>query len=227
MVAQVGYDAYAAPLYEWCNAVSMVFALLCGVVCAHEVGWSRGSCAMLATTALHLPVSFGYHAGCALRLFESRVDNAARMMDQSMVLVACAAAAYCTSASTTYSALVTAWAAGGIPAVWTAPTTEALKRRRRSTIAGGVALYMAPTARRALASADERANLITAAVCFGMGALCLAENRKSLRGWGHCVFHVWIAGLQVAILRSGLHAWRGVEGWSVEDLPVDRPAGMA
>jgi hypothetical protein len=40
-----------------------------------------------------------------------------------------------------------------------------------------------------------------------VGALCLVHNRRSLKGWGHTVFHVWTAGLQVAIIRSGAVAW--------------------
>ena len=172
------YDWAAAPRYEWCNAFSMALALYCGVAARESAltlvgnrsGWTKGCVAMLATTALHLPVSFGYHAGCALRCFADRVDNAMRMADQTMVLVACVSAAYCTSASVAYAAFVCVAVASGVPAVWSSPTTPALARRRQGTIAGGVALYLAPTAMRAATgSTHELVNLVAAVGCFVMG----------------------------------------------------------
>lgn len=185
---------------ELCNAVSMmapslVIAWHYLVANARECFWHEHTLAFATGTLLHLPFSLSYHLMCAYEVFEDRVDNKARKLDQTFIHVCCVFYSFALGGVGMYCLGCTVLHLWYIFRLWMPGSHDHPKRRRRSVIIG-MLLYTLPMAWRG----DLRN--YTLALMNGGSAVVSGYSNVKLEGWGHTTAHVLIGGFAHVLLQS-------------------------
>lgn len=181
------------PTQEVCNAATMLLPSLALVLSCHpkrtHADW------ILLGTCMHLPSSFAYHLQCALDSKGDRIDNDLRRLDQSMQHAVAPMFAYALShGSWSVAALNLPLNVYGIAKLWDPSTCN--DGRRWRLVGLSMLLYTAPMLIR-----RDWAGCSCAAAYGTLGA-ALFVNSRALGGWGHCGFHVCMAGFGLALARS-------------------------
>jgi hypothetical protein len=168
---------------EMANAVTM-FAPTLALV--HSIGERPHVLVMvlLVGSAMHLPVSFTYHLGCALNHYPDRIDNDMRRLDQTLQIVSGSLFAGALSGSWLYGILHFMLHLRSICTMWWMNTSNDGNRWKHVLLS--VLAYLAPMQWRG----DTR-NYALALGCMTVGGLCFvpSANHRFFRGWGHSVFH--------------------------------------
>ena len=185
---------------ELCNAVSMmapslVIAWHYLVANARECFWHEHTLAFATGTLLHLPFSLSYHLMCAYEVFEDRVDNKARKLDQTFIHVCCVFYSFALGGVGMYCLGCTVLHLWYIFRLWMPGSHDHPKRRRRSVIIG-MLLYTLPMAWR-----GDLGNY-TLALMNGGSAVVSGYSNVKLEGWGHTTAHVLIGGFAHVLLQS-------------------------
>ena len=164
---------------EVLNGVSMIAPLATAAV--HVPATKYGMVALLGT-ALHAPVSCGYHLMCAAKLNPDPVDCVGRKLDQTFIHVAAALLTYGTSHSVQYTAAAAALNTRYIRLLWTNGPHDTPKARRLR-IALAYAVYLLPV----FLNNVRIGGRIFLSLLLSSGAFIFD---KALRGVGHTVFHL-------------------------------------
>mmetsp|Transcript_48727 Transcript_48727/g.96470 ORF Transcript_48727/g.96470 Transcript_48727/m.96470 type:complete len:218 (+) Transcript_48727:433-1086(+) len=187
-------------LQEFCNAFSMlapslVIAWHYLVVNARECFWHAHTRAFATGTLIHLPFSMGYHILCACEVFEDKVENKARKLDQTFIHVCSVFYSFALSGVGAYwvgCSILHLWY---IFRLWTVGPHDNPKRRRRSVLIG-MLLYMIPMIWR-----QDRRNY-TLALVNGSSVVASGVFNTYLAGWGHTTAHVAFGGFAHFLLQS-------------------------
>jgi hypothetical protein len=144
-------------------------------------------------TALHAPVSCGYHFLCAAQLNPDPVNCIARKLDQTFIHICAAMLAYSTSHSTSYTAAAAALNTRYIRLLWVeGPHNTSKKRRFRIFVA--YVMYVAPIF---LTNVRLGARMIF--TLLASSAAFIFD--KSLRGAGHTVFHLGLGAFCIDLAK--------------------------
>jgi hypothetical protein len=185
------------PAQEACNAATMLLPSLSLVLWCQkqQPRTTHAEWILLFGTCMHLPSSFSYHLQCALDPSKDRIDNDLRRLDQSMQHAVAPMFAYALShGSWTVAALNVPLNAYGIAKLWDASTCNDGRRWRLVGIS--MLLYMAPMLAR-----GDWSSFACATASGSLGAALFVASR-ALGGWGHCGFHVCMAGFALCLARS-------------------------
>jgi hypothetical protein len=164
---------------EVLNGVSMVVPLAAMALKAPATRYGR---AALIGTALHAPVSCGYHLMCAAKLNPDPANCVGRKLDQTFIHVAAAMITYATSHSIQYTAAAAAMNTRHIRLLWTAGPHDTPKARRLR-IAMAYIVYLLPVfLNNVHMGARILLSLLVSCAAFIFD--------KRLKGVGHTVFHL-------------------------------------
>ena len=182
------------PAQEVGNAVSM---LLPTAALALHASWAAPNqlvTILLIGSAMHLPVSFTYHLGCACDRYPDCIDNDMRRLDQSMQHVSGTLYAFALSGGSVAYTLGNAAAnLHSIRQLWHPETSNDGLRWRH--VLASVLLYTAPMLWRG----DWR-NYILAAASMGFGTFAFVPGCAG--GWGHTLFHIALVAFAHALAES-------------------------
>jgi len=184
------------PTQELCNALTM---LLPSAVVGFSYWLSphAGVAVILCGGLIHLPSSVAYHASAACGRLQDKVDNDLRRMDQTYTHIVAALYAYALSGSAACAAWNALANAGFIWQVWRRPTRN--DGRRWVSVLLSVALYTLPMLYRGDVEnyAWAWVNLVVGGAAFQP---CV--NYGVFGGWGHSVFHFFLAWYGLALSES-------------------------
>lgn len=162
---------------------------------------------LLRTAVLfHMPFSTAYHMGCCLRIFESSIDNSMRKMDQTMQHISSVIISYITSRhSVAYCCLVCIpLSAHGIYRIWTN------QPRCWVHVSFSMLLYMIPLIWPVSGEMSESSVAVFLTALLSCIFFCMG-------GWGHSIFHVFIAAHSLAIASLNHERHEKKNSWNVYD----------
>jgi hypothetical protein len=177
-------EAYAmTAAQEVLNAITMVLPTAVLVFNTYK-SRNRLVAMLLLGSCMHLPISFTYHLGTALRCYPDRIDNDMRRLDQSMQHVVGTIFSYALSGSWKFAILNMIINSFSIRKLWDARTSNDGKRWIPVMVC--VLMYTMPMLWRG----DIR-NYSLAVGSMMMGGMSFVPqlNKRIFLGWGHAVFH--------------------------------------
>jgi len=164
---------------EVLNGLSMIVP---ATVLAFNAPTTKFGLTAVLGSALHAPISCGYHWTCAAHLNTDNVNCVGRKLDQTFIHVNAALLAYSTSHSINYAAAAAALNTRYIRLLWVAGSHDTpAKRRLRVAIA--ILVYVAPVfLQNARLAARMVLSLVASSAAFVFD--------KKLKGAGHTAFHL-------------------------------------
>ena len=162
---------------ELFNGVSMILPL--AMIALRAPATKYGVTAVIGT-ALHVPVSCGYHLMCATHLNPDPLNCVGRKLDQTFIHINAAMLAYSTSHSIQYTAAAAAINTRYIHLLWSGDDTP---QGRRVRIFLAYVIYLLPVF---YVNVRIGSRMFFTLVASSMAFLF----DKSLRGVGHTVFHL-------------------------------------
>jgi hypothetical protein len=188
------------PIQETMNAVSMMTPCL---ILSQNSSENIGKQLLLLGTLAHLPISVIYHTGAALKLYEDRIDNDMRRIDQSMQHIISTLFSFALSKSISYTIMNGIVNIFFITKIWAVKTSNDGKR----WVPVGFSMF-AYTLPILLRCEIKNYAIATISICIGGAAAFIPTiNFRLLYGWGHTIFHFMLGIFAYALSESASKLW--------------------
>ena len=152
---------------------------------------------LLAFTLFHMPFGTAYHAGAALGVYECRLNNTMRKLDQTMQHMVACAFSFALSGSYYYMALNTVPNAYWTWKIWQHETSG--DGKRWVSVGHSIALYTLPMLWR-----GDLGNYLLAMGSIALGGFAgfVPRSKAVFGAWGHTGFHMLLGIYADALARS-------------------------